>query len=104
MDGKAATACSTRWRMAQQQLAQIQQRYEELKAQIENEAPADAVKTTRDSVEKELSEHYGRAHAFKLKIQSSVTNKSTITPSRTSRVLFFCLDARVCIRDGAALR
>jgi len=95
-------------RTAQQQFAQMQQRYEDLKVQIEKEAPAnklqaegaitkaqqeldnaaswekkyaDAVKTTRDSVEKEISDHYGRTHAFKLRIQFPVTNKSAITPS-----------------------
>lgn len=95
-------------RTAQQQLAQMQQRYEDLKAQIEKEAPAnklqaegaiakaqqeldsavswekkyaDAVKTTRESVQKEIDDHYDRAHAFKLRIQFSVTNKSAITPS-----------------------
>ncbi|SDH55694.1 hypothetical protein [Variovorax sp. OV700] len=46
------------------------------------------MKTTRDSVEKEISEHYGRAHTFKLKIQSSVTNKSTITPSTIEWLLY----------------
>jgi hypothetical protein len=95
-------------RMAQQQLAQMQQRYEDLKAQIEKEAPAnklqtdgaiakaqqeldnaaswekkyaDAVNATKDRVEKEISDHYGRAHVFKLRIQFPVTNKSAITPS-----------------------
>jgi len=95
-------------RTAQQQLAQMQQRYEELKAQIEKEAPTnqlqaegaiakaqqeldsalswekkyvDAVKTTRSSVEKEIGDHYGRAHTFKLRIQFAVSNKSAITPS-----------------------
>lgn len=100
---------NTYWkRTAQQQLVQMQQRYEDLKVQIEKDAPgnklqaegviakaqqeldnaasweskyADAVKTTRDSVEKEISDHYGRAHTFKLRIQFPVMNKSAITPS-----------------------
>ncbi|WPG36903.1 hypothetical protein [Variovorax sp. EBFNA2] len=95
-------------RRIQLELARMHRQYEALKAQEEQEAPArrqeangavakaqkelddaaswqerytTAVKTTRETVEKDINDYYGRGHTFKLRIQFAVSKKSPITPS-----------------------